>query len=184
MPVRDEHGLTEEEFLKEYAKKNYPKPSLTADIIILSRDSESPASGSTEVLLVRRRNHPCLGLWALPGGFANPGECIEETAARELCEETGLRGIPLRLTGVYSKPGRDPRGWVVTAAFCAVVEASAMHVQAGDDAADADWFRISLQDGVLRLTPTGSHGETLSRLAFDHEEILRDAVVASHIASL
>ena len=90
--------------------------------------------------------------------------------ARELAEETGVEGLSLELVGVYSAPGRDPRGWVVSAAFVSVVDAQLLDLRAGDDAAEADWFCFD--------------GETLSRdgeqlavdgLAFDHGKILRDA---------
>ena len=94
MRVYDDNGLTEQEYLERYAKKQYPKPSLTADIVILSKDADAYS-----VLLVRRRNHPFLDFWALPGGFTNPNEPVEQTAARELAEETGVEGLPLRLVG-------------------------------------------------------------------------------------
>lgn len=171
MRVYDDNGLTEQEYLERYAKKQYPKPSLTADIVILSKDTDAYS-----VLLVRRRNHPFLDFWALPGGFANPNEPVEQTAARELAEETGVEGLSLRLVGVYSGPGRDPRGWVVSAAFCACADSAALHVEAGDDARDAAWFRISRQDGKLLLLPRTPGAHPISQLAFDHETILCDAL--------
>ena len=170
----DSRGLTEQEFLICYAEKKYEKPSLTADIVILAREQES-----LYVLLVRRKNHPFLGCWALPGGFASPRETIEETAARELEEETGLSGIPLIPVGLYSKPGRDPRGWVVSQAYAALVQREKLQVQAGDDAGDARWFRIAGTGADLRLTEE-QKGFDPGKLAFDHEEILQKALAKVH----
>lgn len=161
MKMLDKNGLSEEEYLKRYDDSKYPKPSLTADNFILS--------DTHEILLVKRGNHPFLGKWALPGGFANKNEPLEETAARELFEETGLEGVKEELVGVYSKPNRDPRGWVVSAAYKAFIKKA--DVKAGDDASAACWFKISGE--------TLTHGDiamTFDDLAFDHADIVRDAL--------
>lgn len=100
--LRDARGLTEAEAIARYRSRNYPKPALTADIVVLSR-----SDAETQVLLVKRKGHPFLGKLALPGGFANENEPVEETAARELAEETGVRGLPMKLVGVFSKPRRE-----------------------------------------------------------------------------
>ena len=161
----DKRGLTEAEAIAVYRKKNYPKPALTADICVFAR-----SGGGWRLLLIRRGGHPFLGCWALPGGFAESGETIEATAARELQEETGLTGLPLRLVGVYSAPGRDPRGWTVSAAYGTRVEAR-LDAVADDDAAEAGWFDVALPgEGPATIAlPEGQ------RLAFDHAEIIADA---------
>lgn len=138
MELRDKNGLTEEEFLAAYKQKNYPKPSLTADIAVFRKDDD----GAYELLLIRRGGHPFLGKWALPGGFAEQGEDIDETAARELAEETGVANLALEEFGVYATPGRDPRGWTASAGFVAVAPKDQL-AKAGDDAADARWFKVS-----------------------------------------
>lgn len=164
----DAKGLTEQEFLAQYSRKNYVKPSLTADVVILSKQD-----GCDSVLLVKRKNHPFIGQWALPGGFADPDEEISRTAKRELAEETGVEGLPLRLAGVYSAPGRDPRGWVVSVAYVAQVEAERLRPVAGDDAAETAWFKIFRQENGLRLQ---NGTDAISHLAFDHDRILADAL--------
>ena len=179
MELKDQKGLTEREFLEAYAKKCYPRPYLAADLVVFSQEDG-------QILLVKRKGHPFLGGWAIPGGFAKADETIEQTAARELREETGIECEPDKLTsvGIYSKPGRDPRGWVVTQAYMVCVEKSAVTLRAGDDAAEAAWFRLILdQDkqfrldhGAERLSLNGS----CSRLAFDHSEILWDAIRLYH----
>ena len=168
--ARDSRGLTEAEAIARYRGRSYPKPALTADIVVLSRTEDG-----LKVLLVERGGHPFLGRLALPGGFANENEPIEETAARELAEETGVEGLTLELVGLFSRPGRDPRGWVVSAAFAALVEARALSVQAGDDAADARWYAIEAAEGGLTLR-NGGAVLSVKELAFDHAEILTRAL--------
>lgn len=163
---RDKNGLTEEEFLKNYDSDKYPKPSLTADICVLAH------SNVTEVLLIKRGGHPYIGKWALPGGFANKNEAVEKTAARELFEETGIDHVPMRLVGVYSQPGRDPRGWVVSTAFVANVDKNEIHPRAGDDAKEARWFTI-IDDTHLS---SGDISISVDDLAFDHAYIIKDAL--------
>ena len=103
---RDKNGLTEAEFLASYTPKKYPQPSLTADICVFRRHD-----GGLQLLLVQRGGHPYLGRWATPGGFCNPDETADACAARELEEETCVSGLKLEPIGLYSTPGRDPRGW-------------------------------------------------------------------------
>ena len=163
--LRDKRGLTEAEAIEAYRKKNYPKPALTADICIFAKSGEG-----WKLLLIRRGGHPYLGCWALPGGFADQGETIEATAARELREETGLTGLPLRLVGVYRAPGRDPRGWTVSAAYGTRVEGQ-LDAVAADDAAEAGWFDVILpKDGPAFVALPGGQ-----KLAFDHARIIADA---------
>lgn len=166
MELRDKKGLTEAEFLAAYAQKHYPKPAATADIAVFGQDEDA-----LRLLLVRRGGHPYLGRWALPGGFANPNEPLEATAARELAEETGLTGLPLAPVGVFSAPGRDPRGWVISSAYTALVPRQQLQgllqaTCAGDDAASAAWFAVRLlrvkqhdaADGTALPAGTGAAG--------------------------
>lgn len=166
---RDARGLTEEEAIERYRSRNYPKPALTADIVVLWLDGEA-----VKVLLVERGGHPYIEKFALPGGFANENEPVEETAARELQEESGVSGLPMTLVGVFSRPGRDPRGWVVSAAYAAVIREAPM-LRAGDDAAAAGWFSVEWTDGnlLLRQKDVTIMAEDL---AFDHAEILQEAL--------
>ena len=96
MERRDKNGLTEKEFLATYRPKDYDRPSVTADIAVFSMSREG-----LRVLLVRRGGHPYLGYWALPGGFAQKGESVDETAARELEEETGYHAQELIPLGLF-----------------------------------------------------------------------------------
>jgi len=113
-----------------------------------------------KVLLIKRRNPP--PGWALPGGFIDYGESAEAAAARELGEETGLHANKLRLLGVYSEPGRDPRFHTLTVAYLAEAEGDLMP---GDDASEAKWFPVD------RLPEP---------IAFDHRQIITDALKVPH----
>lgn len=125
-------------------------PLLAVDCVVLDRASR--------VLLIRRRNPPCRGWFALPGGFVEIGETVEAACRRELHEETGIEVGRLRLVGVYSSPDRDPRGHICSVAFLA--RAKGGKIAAGDDAAAAEWV------GDWRQ----------AELAFDHREIITDAI--------
>ena len=157
--------MTEEEAIAEYRKKNYPKPALTADCVIFARQG-----GVWKLLMIRRGGHPYLGCWALPGGFADEGETIDQAAARELEEETGLKGLPMKMVGVYSAPGRDPRGWTVSVAYAARLPEGTLNATAGDDAAEARWIPLRFTEAGAR--PELPDGEPV---AFDHAEIIADA---------
>ncbi|MCR4751687.1 MAG: NUDIX hydrolase [Eubacterium sp.] len=163
----DKNGLTEKEAIEEYRKRNYPKPALTADVAVFAEQN-----GVLRLLMIRRGGHPYLGCWALPGGFADEGETIEQTAARELEEETGVRELSLSLVGIYSTPGRDPRGWTVSAAYTILLPEGTIEACAGDDAAEVSWVEVRTgENGTEICLPDGD------RPAFDHAQIISDAVL-------
>lgn len=132
----------------------YPHAAITADCVIYGFDGES-----LKILLIERALPPCKGMWALPGGFMKIDEPIEETARRELFEETGLKNVYLSQFKVFSNVDRDPRERVVTVAFIALVRPADYRLIAGDDAANALWFDEDM----------------LPPMAFDHIEIIRAA---------
>ena len=162
--------MTETEYLASYDIAKYPRPSLTADVVALSIQDiptdnyRSPMVPRMSVLLIKRGSHPFKGMWARPGGFSKQDERIEDTAARELFEETGLRGQLLMHVDVFSEKGRDPRGWIVSSAYLAIVRKSHARITGGDDAAEARWFPV---DEIL----TGK-----IELAFDHLKIIKRAM--------
>lgn len=131
----------------------YPRPAVTADCVVITKEAEA------RVLLIERGGEPFKGCWALPGGFMNMDETTEQCAFRELEEETGMKIGEVHQIGAYSRVDRDPRGRTITVAYLAVVDAP-IAVKGQDDAAKAQWFPLS----------------ALPELAFDHEEIMRDAI--------
>jgi 8-oxo-dGTP diphosphatase len=132
---------------------DWPRPALTADVILVSRDLQP------RVLLIRRQAEPFAGLWALPGGFVDAGESLADAAKREMREETGLDVQDLEQLYTAGEPGRDPRGWTVSVCYLARVDAVAVTPRAGDDAAAVKWFPIN----------------RLPRLAFDHAMLIARA---------
>ena len=131
----------------------YPRPAVTADCIVITKEAEP------KVLLIERGDEPFKGCWAIPGGFINMDETTEQCAIRELEEETGLKVTELHQIGAYSKVDRDPRGRTITVAYLVIVD-HPIAVTGQDDAAKAQWFPIN----------------NLPPLAFDHEDIMRDAM--------
>jgi 8-oxo-dGTP diphosphatase len=144
-----------ENALQDEARRGaFPHPRLTVDAVALRGD---------RVLLVRRGREPYEGRWALPGGFVDRGERLEEAVLRELLEETGARGTILGIVGAYSRPDRDPRGHTVSVVYAIAVEDGT--VVGGDDAAEAAWHDLA----------------SPPPLAFDHDEILSDLRQRGHL---
>jgi len=132
----------------------YPRPAVTADICLFTVVDED-----LRILLIRRGEEPFKGSWALPGGFLQETETLDQCAARELKEETGVDGAHLEAFATFSDPKRDPRYRVVTAAYFALVPAVDHALQSGSDADDAKWHSMA----------------KLPNLAFDHMDIIRAA---------
>jgi 8-oxo-dGTP diphosphatase len=124
------------------------RPQLTVDLIIRHRDNPG------KILLIERAAPPWG--WALPGGFVDAGETVEQAAQREALEETGLIVRLETLLGVYSDPARDPRGPTASVVYVAKGEGAA---QAGDDARALQWYAPDDREQTL---------------AFDHRRILDD----------
>ncbi len=130
----------------------YPRPAVTADMIVLTDESEP------KILLIQRGGEPFKGCWAFPGGFMDIDETTEECARRELKEETGLEVGEVKQVGAYSAVNRDPRGRTITVAYVTYIS-QALPVAGLDDAAQAKWWPVN----------------ALPPLAFDHTQILQDA---------
>ena len=130
---------TEKEFLENYNPGDYERPSVTVDSAVFSI-----IDGSLKVLLIKRKNHPWKNQWALPGGFVDIDESLDEAVVRELKEETNASDIKyFKQLYTFGKPDRDPRMRVIDVAYLALTPAENLNLEAGDDAAEALWFNIS-----------------------------------------
>jgi len=152
----------EREFLAEYNPGTYPAVAYTTDVVLLTM-----YSGRFSVLLVQRDEHPFKGQWALPGGFVRPNETADAAAARVLATKTGLTSFPgaLQQLRTYSDPGRDPRMRVVSSAYIGIAP-NLPEPQAGRNEQRAQY------QAVMDIEEDGG----FPGLAFDHSQILADAV--------
>lgn len=144
----------------QFTSRGYETPGMATDGVLLHHG---------KVLLVQRGKEPAKGQWAIPGGFVEVGETTEQAVVREVSEETGLGTEHIDvvdLVGVYSDPHRDPRGHIVSITYlCALPDIEGTpEVTGEDDAADARWFDV----------------DELPDLAFDHRELLQDALRLAH----
>ena len=134
----------------------YPRPMVTVDVVVFISDTDQ-----VHVLLIQRAQEPFQGAWALPGGFVEMDESLDEAAGRELEEETGVKEVDLEQLQTYGDPDRDPRGRVISVAFCTLLPSNNIqHVHGGSDASQARWFPV----------------QELPNLAFDHSQIIADAL--------
>lgn len=186
----------------------YARPSVTADVVAVRPAYGELGEGqwrenpefALEMLFIRRGQWPYEGCWALPGGFIRPTESVDDGARRELMEETALEADRLIPVGVFSRPGRDMRAWIISNAFVSVHgRGQGCHVKGGDDAREARWltvkspaigngrFRLPVyDDGKPAFCLTGTYREGNigggvvqsvddNPLAFDHAEIVAQA---------
>ncbi|TXK76728.1 NUDIX hydrolase [Paenibacillus sp. N3.4] len=162
--------MNQHENEQNYSSKNYRTPDgAPTDIVIFTITSTEKSAvkkslpiRELQVLLIKRKVWPFIGQWALPGGFTRETETIEECARREIREEAGVAEVHMEYFNAYSKPGRDPRGWIISHAFFALVhERYLATMKADDDAEDVGLFPIK---EALQMN-----------LAFDHYDIIRDA---------
>lgn len=197
---------SEADFLANYSIEKFDRPSITTDIVAFMIRSEKTESYRLDcekklsILLIKRGEHPYKGHWALPGGFLKKSETVEECALREITEEAGITPASLMPIGVFSRPNRDPRGWIISNAFTSILSED-IALNAGDDAEAVKWFDISLDeiesneycltlscedkkietiltisDSKLRSATFEIKGE--SELAFDHAQIIATALNA------
>jgi 8-oxo-dGTP diphosphatase len=133
----------------------YPRPALTVDCVVFGLDGED-----LHVLLIRRAGEPFAGMWALPGGFVDMDETLEQAALRELREETGLERVSIEQLHTFGAIDRDPRGRTVSVVYFALVKKADYKPKADTDASAAAWHPVS------KLPP----------LAFDHDDIIATAL--------
>lgn len=144
---RNEKGETLEEFLHHYDPAKYQNPCCTVDMVVFGCSGKVLDNmESLKVLLIKRKNHPSIGCWALPGGFIDLHENLEESARRELYEETHIRDVSVEQIGAFGDVRRDPRARIITTAFMSLVNLDEVKAEAGDDAKEAEWFEMHLEE--------------------------------------
>jgi ADP-ribose pyrophosphatase YjhB (NUDIX family) len=186
----------ESKFLVKYDSSKYWKPSVTADIVLFVPIDEP--IGEYKLLLIKRKNYPNKGWWALPGGFLNEGETLLEAAHRELDEETGIKEVFLEQLALYDNPNRDPRTRIISMAYLGVGEIDDGDIQASDDASEAGLFTVRYEyiDDIINFDFIGKSERLVGKvkicknvdisqryeilcskgIAFDHIKIIANAL--------
>lgn len=136
--------------------EKWPRIDVTVDAVVFGYNALEGIS----VLLIKRKFDPFKGFWAIPGGFINEGESLEDAVSRELNEETGVEVTYLEQLYTFGAPNRDPRKRIVSVAYYALIKPESFHIKADDDAEEVEWFNIN----------------KLPDLAFDHNVILTMAI--------
>lgn len=196
----DKNGLTEKEFLQNYKADKYDKPSVTTDILILGTSSDLKR---LKILLVKREEHPFLEMWSLPGGFIHQDETAYQAASRVLSQKAGLEDTYLDQIYTFTKPGRDPRTWVMSIAYLALVSSTG---NMEDKRIEADgafaWFDLiidqeeisfvnqdidveirysienkSFKNGRIVYENLVAAPKSSQKLAFDHIEIIIESIL-------
>lgn len=155
-------GESLETFLNNYDPTKYQSPCNTVDTLVFTYIEENGHKKINRLLLIKRANHPSIGLWALPGGFVDFKEDLKAAAIRELKEETGIGDIDAIQLKSYGNYDRDPRTRIITTAFVTLIPEGSQNAKADDDASDAAWFDINVIDiseNVTRLTLTSKEKE-------------------------
>lgn len=181
----DGNGLTEEQFLQTYDAGDYERPSVTVDMLIFTvmeqeQDNYRKLSEkSLQLLMIQRGGHPHLGQWALPGGFVGIDESLDDAARRELYTETNIDNIYMEQLYTWGEVERDPRMRVISSSYMALVDRTALEVQAGDDAADAAWFEVSYEtiQRTRREIEGGAELEQQIRVTLQNETVNLSGVV-------
>lgn len=133
----------------------YPRPAVTVDALVFRNIGQGP-----QILLIKRGNPPFQGMWAIPGGFVEMDETLEEAAQRELQEETCISGVDLKQYGTYGAINRDPRHRTISVAYAGLLTDHAVSAEASDDAADCEWFYL----------------DQIPETAFDHKLLIDDGI--------
>ena len=198
--------ISEEEYLKNYNPSEFERPSVTVDNVIFSvfetktGNYRKNSEQNLYLLLIQRGEHPFINKWALPGGFVRMDESIEESAYRELKEETNLENIYMEQLYTFGDVKRDPRMRIISTAYMALIKAGNTELKADTDARAVSWFKLTyefqeheklkirLENGKIVLNAdlildNKEHGENrikiekTGELAFDHAKIIGYALM-------
>lgn len=182
---KNKQGLTEEQFLAIYDASKFERPSVTVDMLVFTVTDEEKKNYRKlpekvlRLLMIKRGDHPYIGQWALPGGFVQMDESLDEAALRELKEETNIDKIYMEQLYTWGDVGRDPRTRVISASYMSLVDSSTLDIKASDDADDAKWFTVScrLYQEQKTVTEKGYILQRLFKLSLSNDESNLSAIV-------
>lgn len=174
MELRNKDGLTEKEFLAQYKPGDYERPSATVDMLLFTVDDSEIDSNrqmpekELKILLIKRKDHPYMGHWAIPGGFVDINEDMDNAVYRELKEETNIENVFMEQLYTWGNANRDPRMRVISTSYLALVSKEGLNPVAGDDAEEVKWFtvkkeiiEVSEDEEVHSLILTSDDGEVV-----------------------
>lgn len=165
-------------YLEKYDITKYERPSVAADIAILSIMEHGERNNfrklprkALKLLLIKRATYPYKDCWALPGGFCRPDEDVYATAKRELYEETNVENVYLSHVGIFGEVGRDPRGWIISNTFLALVDGETVELRADTDAWEAKWFSVDIRCTELKKESVDDSVEIVNEyvLCLEHD---------------
>jgi len=183
--LKNKSGLTEEQFLAAYDASRFERPSVTVDMLIFTVTDEEKESyrklpeKKLKLLMVKRGEHPFIGQWALPGGFVQMDESLDDAALRELKEETNIDNIYMEQLYTWGDVSRDPRTRVISVSYMSLVDSSTLDIKVNDDADDVKWFTVTcrLFQEQKTVTEKGYILQRLFRLNLSNEENNLSAIV-------
>lgn len=183
--LKNKLGVTEEQFLATYEASRFERPSVTVDMLIFTVTDEEKKNYRKlpekvlRLLMIKRGDHPYIGQWALPGGFVQMDESLDEAALRELKEETNIGKIYMEQLYTWGDVNRDPRTRVISTSYMSLVDSSALSIKASDDADDAKWFTVScrLYQEYKTVNDKGYVLQRLFKLSLSNDENDLSAIV-------
>ncbi len=183
--LKNKLGVTEEQFLATYDASRFERPSVTVDMLIFTVTDEEKKNYRKlpekvlRLLMIKRGDHPYIGQWALPGGFVQMDESLDEAALRELKEETNIGKIYMEQLYTWGDVNRDPRTRVISTSYMSLVDSSALSIKASDDADDAKWFTVScrLYQEHKTVNDKGYVLQRLFKLSLSNDENDLSAIV-------
>ena len=183
--LKNKLGVTEEQFLATYDASRFERPSVTVDMLIFTVTDEEKKNYRKlpekvlRLLMIKRGDHPYIGQWALPGGFVQMDESLDEAALRELKEETNIDKIYMEQLYTWGDVNRDPRTRVISTSYMSLVDSSALSIKASDDADDAKWFTVScrLYQEHKTVNDKGYVLQRLFKLSLSNDENDLSAIV-------
>lgn len=181
----DGHGLTEAAYVRGRQANQYEQPSVTVDMLIFTVTNEEKTNYRKlpdkvlRLLMVKRKDPPFSGQWALPGGFVKMNEGLDEAAIRELKEKTNIENIYMEQLYTWGDVGRDPRTRVISCSYMSLVDSAALAVKTGKRADDAKWFTVSsnLYQEQKTVTDKGMILRQLYNLTLSNAEEKLSAVI-------
>lgn len=183
--LKNKLGLTEEQFMATYDASKFERPSVTVDMLIFTVTDEEKKNYRKlpekvlRLLMIKRGDHPYIGQWALPGGFVQMYESLDEAALRELKEETNIDDIYMEQLYTWGDVVRDPRTRVISASHMSLVDSSTLDIKASDDADDAKWFTVSckLYQEQKTVTEKGYNLQRLFKLSLLNDDDELSAII-------